>query len=146
MAVEADADTIVLVEEQVSVIIDALALTSLSELSNSLTISSCNFCWTSRTLLTERVSLSVSSVSPGGNRMPSFMLNCSDELLENLRDFFLRRGGATGPLEVMESVVFECANLVLAITSGSCNIMAPPSAAVVACVVVGTAEAVMTGI
>lgn len=71
------------------------------------------------------------------------MLNCSDELLENLRDFFLRRGGATGPLEVMESVVFECANLVLAITSGSCNIIAP-SAVAVDCAV-GTAVAVKTG-
>jgi len=142
VVVDAEADTIVLVEEQVSVIFDALALTSLSELSNSLTISSRNFCCTSRTLFTDRVSLSVSSVSAAGNCIPSFMLNCSEELLENLRDFFLRRGGAIGPLDVMESVVFECASFVLAITSGSCNIMAPPTSAVTPVLLLIALEAV----
>lgn len=69
-------------------------------------------------------SLTVSSVeelSAGGSLNPSFMLNCSDELLDSLRVFFFRRGGAIGPEQVRLSVVFECANLVLAITSGSCN-------------------------
>lgn len=50
---------------------------------------------------------------------PSFKLNCSDELVDNLRVFFFRRGGAMGPVDVRLSVVFEWANFVLAITSGS---------------------------
>jgi len=45
--------------------------------------------------------------------------------MEQFRDFFFLRGGATGPDEVMESVVLDWASLVLAITSGSCSIMAP---------------------
>uniref|UniRef100_A0A8D8FV57 (northern house mosquito) hypothetical protein n=1 Tax=Culex pipiens TaxID=7175 RepID=A0A8D8FV57_CULPI len=64
---------------------------------------------------------SVEELSAGGSRNPSFMLNCSDELLDSLRVFFFRRGGAIGPEQVRLSVVFECASLVLAITSGSCN-------------------------
>ena len=62
---------------------------------------------------------SVDELSAGGSRRPSFMLNCSEELLDNLRVFFFRRGGAIGPEQVRLSVVFECASLVLAITSGS---------------------------
>lgn len=50
----------------------------------------------------------------------SVQLICSIELVDSvLTDFFFRRGGAIGPLDVRLSVVFECANLVLAITSGS---------------------------
>jgi len=45
--------------------------------------------------------------------------------MEQFRDFFFLRGGATGPDEVMESVVLDWASLVLAITSGSCSIIAP---------------------
>lgn len=44
---------------------------------------------------------------------------CSAELADNFETFFFRRGGATGPLNVKLSVVFECASFVLAITSGS---------------------------
>ena len=58
-------------------------------------------------------------LSSGGKVKPSFILNCSDELVDSFRCFFLRLGGATGPVDVRLSVVFECANLVLAITSGS---------------------------
>lgn len=49
------------------------------------------------------------------------MLNCSEELLDSLRVFFFRRGGAIGPEQVRLSVVFEWASLVLAMTSGSCS-------------------------
>lgn len=42
------------------------------------------------------------------SRKPSFGLNFSDELIESLRDFFLRRGGAMGPAVFFRlSVVFE---------------------------------------
>lgn len=108
--IEAVAETIVFVEEQVRVFVDAEVFASL--LSNS-KMSSHNFC----TLFTERVSLSVSSVSAGTRP------KCSEELLEKFRDFFFLRGGATGPEEVMESVVLDCASLVLAITSGSWSII-----------------------
>lgn len=59
------------------------------------------------------------------SRKPSFGLNCSEELMESLRVFFLRRGGAMGPTTTADvvflrlSVVFEWASLVLAMTSGS---------------------------
>ncbi|KAI9581274.1 hypothetical protein GQX74_011210 [Glossina fuscipes] len=69
----------------------------------SFTRSSRNFCCTSRTLFTDLVSLSV-SVSTAGKRIPSFKLNCSEELEENFLHFFLRLGGAIGPLDVIESV------------------------------------------
>ena len=62
---------------------------------------------------------STETVSGGGIFSVSFILNCSDELLESFRVFFFRRGGAMGPDNVMLSVVFEWANFVLAITSGS---------------------------
>lgn len=62
---------------------------------------------------------SLSSVSNDAKDIPSFRLNCSEELVESLRVFFLRLGGATGPVVTKLSLVFEWANFVLAITSGS---------------------------
>jgi len=47
------------------------------------------------------------------------MANCSEELVDNFLIFFFRLGGAIGPDGVKLSVVFEWANFVLAITSGS---------------------------
>lgn len=44
---------------------------------------------------------------------------CSEELFDSLRVFFFRLGGAMGPLDARLSVVLECVNFVLAITSGS---------------------------
>lgn len=117
--VEADAETTVLVEEQVRVILEAELVALLRELSNSMTKSSRSFCWRPCTLFTDRVSLSVSSLSAGGR------LYWSEELMEQLRDFFFLRGGATGPDEVMESVVLDWASFVLAITSGSCKTIEP---------------------
>lgn len=51
----------------------------------------------------------------------SVQLACSIDVVDIVLvdDFFFRRGGAIGPLEVRLSVVFECASFVLAITSGS---------------------------
>lgn len=51
----------------------------------------------------------------------SVQLTCSIDVVDIVfvDDFFFRRGGAIGPLDVRLSVVFECANFVLAITSGS---------------------------
>lgn len=51
----------------------------------------------------------------------SVQLTCSMDVVDIVftDDFFFRRGGAIGPLDVRLSVVFECASFVLAITSGS---------------------------
>lgn len=46
-------------------------------------------------------------LSSGNNFSPSFRQNCSDELVDNFRVFFLRLGGAMGPVDIRLSVVFE---------------------------------------
>lgn len=79
-----------------------------------------------------------STLSIGGKVKPSFVLNCSDELDETFRAFFLVLGGATGTAgwfiwpppvdkdDVILSVVFEWASFVLAMTSGSWKMIFSP--------------------
>lgn len=63
------------------------------------------------------LNFSLLSVDDGDD---SVQLTCSMDAVDvAFTDFFFRRGGAIGPLDVRLSVVFEWANFVLAITSGS---------------------------
>lgn len=67
-----------------------------------------------------RSNLSDAVSATGVKRNPSLGLNCSEELIESFLVFFLRRGGAIGPMVVLRlSVVFEWVSFVLAMTSGS---------------------------